>query len=170
MYTSRGLTLSPSEVGEVTFDLTPTKARARILDKHDKPKTQEPGKKPAVKEQSKKPRAKNKKLPTSQGDADAYWITKNRRGAAGKLAETTLGYEVGFFSTQSQGLTTGVVVREASQANKTEFTNWVDQYELDWKLVPVHNSSRERKSPMATAARRASDCLMDVLIVDHRAV
>lgn len=126
----------PPEVGEVTFDLTPAKARARILDKRDKPKTQSPGEKPAAKEQSQKPRAKNKKLTTSQGDPDAYWITKNRRGAAGKIAETTLGYEVGFFSTQSQGLITGVVVREAWQANKTEFTNWVDQYELDWKLGP----------------------------------
>ena len=126
----------PPEVGEVTFDLTPAKARARILDQRDKPKTQEQGQQPAAKEQSKKPAAKNKKLPTSQGDPDAYWITKNRRTAAGKIAETTLGYEVGFFSTQSQGLITGVLVREASQANKTEFTNWVDRYELDWKLGP----------------------------------
>lgn len=126
----------PPEVGEVTFDLTPAKARARILDKRDKPKTQGPGEKPAAKEQSQKPRAKNKKLRTSQGDPDAYWITKNRRGAAGKIAETTLGYEVGLFSTQSQGLITGVVVREASQANRTEFPNWVDQYAQDWGLGP----------------------------------
>ena len=130
----------PPKVGEVTFDLTPAKARARIVDKRDKPKTHEQGEKPAAKERSnnnnKKPAAKNKKLPTSQGDPDAYWITKNRRTATGKIAETTLGYEVGFFSTHSQGLITGVVVREASQANKTEFTNWVDQYESDWKLGP----------------------------------
>ena len=107
----------PPQVGSVTFDLTPAKARARILDQRDNPE-------------------RKIKLPRSHGDLDAYWITKRRRTAAGKIAETTLGYEVGFFSTQSGGLITGVCVREAAQANKTEFTNWSDQYRQDWQLGP----------------------------------
>jgi hypothetical protein len=132
------------QVGKVTFDLTPVKARARILDKRDQPKVQGQNQKPADKQKvqkpaakqgtAKKPAAKKKILPRSKGDPDAYWITKNRRGAAGRSAETTLGYETGLFSTQSQGIITGVVVREASQANRTEFPNWVDQYQKDWKL------------------------------------
>ena len=129
----------PPQVGKVTFDLTPVKARARILDKRDLPKTQEQKEKPAdktpaPKPTTKKPVAKKKILPRSQGDPDAYWISKNRRGAAGKTKETTLGFETGYFSTQSQGVITGVVVREAAQANKTEFPNWVDQYAQDWEL------------------------------------
>jgi Transposase DDE domain len=129
----------PPKVEEVTFDLTPVKARARILDKRDLPKATEQKEKtvdkpPAPKPTTKKPAAKKKIPPRSQGDPDAYWITKNRRGAAGKTKETTLGFETGYFSTQSQGIITGVVVREASQANRTEFTNWVDQYAKDWKL------------------------------------
>lgn len=127
------------QVGKVTFDLTPVKARARILDKRDLPKTQEQKEKsadkpPAPKPTTKKPAAKKKTLSRSQGDLDAYWISKNRRSAAGKTKETTLGFETGYFSTQSQGIITGVVVREASQANKTEFPNWVDQYAQDWGL------------------------------------
>ena len=126
----------PPQVGKVTYDLTPVKARARILDKRDKPKAAGQNQKPADKQPGKKPAAKkNKKiLPRSQGDPDAYWITKKRRGAAGRVTEVTLGYEAGFFATQSQGIITGVVVREAWQANRTEFTNWVDQYQRDWKL------------------------------------
>ena len=124
----------PPQVGEVTFDLTPAKARARILDKRDRPKAEGQDQKSADKQPGKKPAAKKKILPRSQGDPDAYWITKKRRGAAGRVTEVTLGYEVGFFSTQSQGIITGVVVRQASQANRTEFTNWVDQYQKDWKL------------------------------------
>ncbi|MGH9752701.1 MAG: transposase [Blastocatellia bacterium] len=129
----------PPKVEEVTFDLTPVKARARILDKRDLPKATEQKEKPvdkppAPKPAPKKPAAQKKTLTRSQGDPDAYWITKNRRGAAGKTKETTLGFETGYFSTQSQGIITGVVVREASQANKTEFPNWVDQYAKDWRL------------------------------------
>jgi len=129
----------PPKVGEVTFDLTPVKARARILDKRDLPKTQEQKEKPVdktpdSKPTTKKPATQKKILPRSQADPDAYWITKNRRGAAGKMKETTLGFETGYFSTQSQGIITGVVVREASQANRPEFPNWVDQYAEDWKL------------------------------------
>jgi hypothetical protein len=129
----------PALVGEVTFDLTPVKARARILDKRDLPKTQEQKQKPedkppVLKPAAKKPAAKKKILPRSQGDPDAYWITKKRRGPQGCVTETTLGFEVGLFSTQSQGIISGVVVREASQANRTEFTNWVDQYAQDWGL------------------------------------
>lgn len=131
----------PPQVGEVTFDLTPVKARARILDKRDLPKAKEQKEKPEdkppdLKPTAKKPAAKKKFLPRSQGDLDAYWITKKRRGAAGRVTEVTLGYEAGLFSTRSQGIITGVVVREASQANKTEFPNWVDQYAQDWKLGP----------------------------------
>jgi hypothetical protein len=144
----------PPEVSEVTFDLTPAKARARILDQRDRPKTPKPDHQPSIEAQSKKTgndkqsskttinrsgqksTTKNKTLPRSAGDPDAYWITKRRRGAAGRLTETTLGYEVGFFATHSQGLITGVVVREAEQANRTEFTNWVDQYQKDWQLGP----------------------------------
>jgi len=123
----------------VSFDLTPVKARARILDKRDLPKATEQKEKPADKTSdskptTKKPAAKKKIPPRSQGDPDAYWITKNRRGAAGRTKETTLGFEAGYFSTQSQGIITGVVVREASQANRPEFPNWVDQYAKDWKL------------------------------------
>ena len=129
----------PPKVEEVTFDLTPVKARARILDKRDLPKTQEQKEKPAdktpaPKPTTRKPAARKKTLSRSQGDPEAYWITKNRRTAAGKTKETTLGYETGYFSTQSQGIITGVVVREASQANKIEFPNWVDQYAQDWGL------------------------------------
>jgi Transposase DDE domain len=129
----------PPKVEEVTFDLTTVKARARILDKRDLPKTTEQKEKPednppAPKPTTKKPAAKEKIPTRSQGDLDAYWITKNRHGAAGKTKETTLGFETGYFSTQSQGIITGVVVREASQANRTEFPNWVDQYAKDWKL------------------------------------
>ena len=134
----------PPQVGKVTFDLTPVKARARILDKRDRPKANEQQEQSADKPQdlklaakkgaAKKPAAKKKSLSRSHGDLDAYWITKNRRGAAGKLKEVTLGYEAGLFSTQSQGVITGVVVREASQANKPEFPNWVDQYAKDWGL------------------------------------
>lgn len=128
----------PPQVGKVTFDLTPVKARARILDKRDLPKPQEQKEKladkpPASKPTTKKPAAKKKTLPRSQGDPEAYWISKNRRGAAGKTKETTLGYEAGYFSTQSLGIITGVVVREASQANKTEFPNWADRYAKDWE-------------------------------------
>lgn len=135
----------PPQVGKVTFDLTSVKARARILEGRDQPKTNRPpreklgapppppppaaGPGPAP-----KPAPQKKKLPRSQGDPDAYWITKKRRGVAGRITETTLGYEAGLFSTQSQGIITGVVVREAAQANRTEFTNWVDQYQQDWKL------------------------------------
>jgi hypothetical protein len=144
----------PPEVSQVTFDLTPAKARARILDGRDRPKTPKPDHPPSIEQHSKqtgndeqgsktttnrrgqKSTTKNKTLPRSAGDPDAYWITKKRRGAAGRLTETTLGYEVGFFSTQSQGLITGVVVRKDSQANRTEFTNWVDQYQKDWRLDP----------------------------------
>jgi hypothetical protein len=134
----------PPQVGEVTFDLTPVKARARILAGRDQPKApaaapkpapppprQEP---PASKGPSQKSAPPKKKLPRSLGDPEAYWITKKRRGVAGRITETTLGYEAGFFSTQSQGIITGVVVREAAQANRTAFTNWVDQYQQDWKL------------------------------------
>jgi len=134
----------PPQVGKVTFDLTPVKARARILDKRDLPKAngqkeqsadKEQALKPTVKQGSaRKPAAKKKIPPRSQGDLDAYWITKKRRGAPGRLTETTLGFEAGLFSTQSQGIITGVVVREASQANRTEFPNWVDQYAQDWGL------------------------------------
>ena len=124
----------PPQVGKVTFDLTPVKARARILDKRDQPKAEGHNQKPADKPPSQKPAAKKKILPRSKGDPDAYWISKKRRGAAGRTTETTLGYEVGFFSTQSQGIITGVLVREASQANRTEFTSWVDQYQQDWNL------------------------------------
>ncbi|MGH9929816.1 MAG: transposase, partial [Pyrinomonadaceae bacterium] len=131
----------PPQVGEVTFDLTPVKARARILDKRDLPKAEGQDPKPAVSRQAlqptaKKPAAKKKILPRSKGDPDAYWITKKRRGAQGRVTEVTLGYETGLFSTQSQGIITGVVVREASQANRTEFSNWVDLYQKDWKLGP----------------------------------
>ena len=122
------------QVGKVTFDLTPVKARARILDKRDLPKTQEQKEKSADKPPASKPTAKKKTLLRSQGDPEAYWITKNRRGAAGKTKETTLGYETGYFSTQSLGIITGVVAREASQANKTEFPNWTDQYAKVWGL------------------------------------
>ena len=129
----------PPQVGKVTFDLTPVKARARILDKRDLPKANGQKERSADKQQAhepttKKPAAKKKIPPRSQGDPDAYWITKKRRGAQGRLTETTLGYEAGLFSTQSQGIITGVVVREASQANRTEFPNWVDQYAQDWGL------------------------------------
>jgi hypothetical protein len=114
----------PPQVGEVTFDLTTVKARARILDKRDRPQ---------IEEQS---AAEKKPLSRSQGDLDAYWITKNRRSASGQIKETTLGYETGYFTTRSQGIITGVVVREAAQANKTEFPNWLDQYAKDWQLGP----------------------------------
>lgn len=131
----------PPQVGKVTFDLTPVKARARILDKRDLPKAQ--GQKEqsvalqqAHKARAKKPVAKKKIPPRSQGDPDAYWMTKKRRGAQGRVTETTLGYEAGLFSTQSQGIITGVVVREASQANRSEFTNWANQYAQDWELGP----------------------------------
>lgn len=127
------------QVRKVTFDLTPVKARARILDKRDLPKAsgqqeQSVALQQAHKPTAKKPAAKKKILSRSQGDPDAYWITKKRRGPQGRLTETTLGFEAGLFSTQSQGIITGVVVREASQANKTEFPNWVDQYAQDWRL------------------------------------
>lgn len=122
------------QVSKVTFDLTPVKARARILDKRDLPKANRQQEQSADKQQAHKPTAK-KKIPTrSQGDLDAYWITKKRRGPQRRLSETTLGFEAGLFSTQSQGVITGVVVREASQANKTEFPNWADQYAKDWGL------------------------------------
>jgi Transposase DDE domain len=129
----------PPQVGKVTFDLTPVKARARILDKRDLPKANgqeglSADKQRAHKPAPKKPAARKKIPPRSQGDLDAYWITKKRRGPQGRLTETTLGYEAGLFSTQSQGIITGVVVREASQANRTEFPNWVDQYAQDWGL------------------------------------
>lgn len=129
----------PPKVEQVTFDLTPVKARARILDKRDLPKAAEQkqtpaDKLPAPKSTSKKTAAKKKILPRSQGDPDAYWISKNRRTTAGRTKETTLGFETGFFSTQSQGIITGVVVRKDSQANRTEFPNWVDQYAKDWIL------------------------------------
>jgi Transposase DDE domain len=124
----------PARVEEVTFDLTPVKARARILDKRDRPKSEEQKEKPPAKQAGKKPAVKKKPLARSLGDPDAYWITKNRRGLAG--TETTLGFEAGFFATQSQGIITGVVVREASQANKTEFPHWLDQYAQDWHLGP----------------------------------
>ena len=131
----------PAFVGKVTFDLTPVKARARILDKRDLPKTEEQNQKPADTPQAhrptaKKPAARKTNPPRSQGDPDAYWITKKRRGAAGRITEVTLGYEAGLFSTWSQGIITGVVVREARQSNKTEFTNWADQYARDWGLGP----------------------------------
>jgi hypothetical protein len=127
------------QVGKVTFDLTPVKARARILDKRDLPQANGQNEQSADKQQSykpiaKKPAAKKKIPPRSQGDPDAYWMTKKRRGAQGRLTETTLGFEAGLFSTQSLGIITGVVVREASQANRTEFPNWVDQYAQDWGL------------------------------------
>ena len=127
----------PPKVGEVTFDLTPAKARARILDKRDLPKAdqqkeQPEDKTPDLKPTAKKSAAKKKILPRSQADLDAYWITKNRRGAPGRVKEVTLGYEIGLFSTQSQGIITGVVVRQATQANRTAFPNWVDQYAKDW--------------------------------------
>lgn len=117
-------------IGEVTFDLTTVKARARILDQRDRPQ--------AKGQQLPAPQsaAEKKPLSRSKGDPDAYWITKNRRGAAGQIKETTLGYETGFFATRSQGIITGAVVREATQANKTEFSNWLDQYAKDWKLGP----------------------------------
>jgi len=106
-------------VGEVTFDLTPVKARARILDKRDLPKLPNSSEKSEDKSSTLKPTArkraaKKKILPRSQGDPEAYWIAKNRRGAAGKLKEVTLGYEAGLFSTRSQGIITGVVVRQAA--------------------------------------------------------
>jgi len=133
------------QVGKVTFDLTPVKARARILEGRDVPKTNKPpSEKPGAPPPTASPAGtgpasksappQKKKLPRSHGDLDAYWITKKRRGLAGRVTETTLGYEVGLFSTQSQGIITGVVVREATQANRTEFTNWTDQYQQDWKL------------------------------------
>ena len=122
---------TPAQVEQVTFDLTPVKARARILDERDCPKPPDVGAKP-----SDKAPAEKKTLPLSQGDPDAYWISKKRRSASGRTTETTLGYEVGLFSTQSQGVITGVLVREAGQANRTEFTAWVDQYQKDWKLGP----------------------------------
>jgi IS5 family transposase len=129
----------PPQIGKVTFDLTPVKARARILNKRDQPKAQGHNQQSIDKQQShkpaaKKPAAKKKVLSRSKGDPDAYWITKKRRTAAGWIKEVTLGYEVGLFSTQSQGIITGLVVREAWQANRTEFPNWVDQYQQDWKL------------------------------------
>lgn len=136
----------PALVGEVTFDLTPVKARARIVNKRDLPKAngqqEQSADKPqaqppaANKRTTKKSAAKKKFPPRSQGDPDAYWITKKRRGAQGRVREVTLGYEAGLFSTQSQGIITGVVVREASQTNRTEFPNWVDQYAQDWGLGP----------------------------------
>jgi hypothetical protein len=126
----------PPEVGNVTFDLTPAKARARILDERDKPKTQPLGESVTNQEPNKKSTAKPKVLPRSRGDLDAYWITKNRRGTAGRFVETTLGYEVGLYATQSQGLITGVRVREASQANKTQFIPWTKTYVKDWRLGP----------------------------------
>jgi len=133
------------QVGKVTFDLTSVKARARILAGRDQPKTNRPQSAkpgapppptapPAGTGPVPKPAPQKKKLPRSQGDPEASWITKKRRGVTGRITETTLGYEAGFFSTQSQGIITGVVVREAAQANRTEFTNWVDQYQQDWKL------------------------------------
>lgn len=134
----------PPQIGKVTFDLTPVKARARILAGRDVPKTKQPQSEqpapppptapPTGTGPAPKPAPPQKQLPRSHGDPDAYWITKKRRGASGRITETTLGYEVGLFSTQSQGIITGVVVREATQANRTEFTNWTDQYQQDWEL------------------------------------
>jgi len=120
----------PAQVGEVTFDLTTVKARARILDQRDRPQTK--GQEPTSRQSA----AEKKSLSRSQGDPDAYWITKHRRSAAGRIKETTLGYETGYFATRSQGIITGALVREATQANKTEFPNWLDQYAKDWQLGP----------------------------------
>ncbi|MBO0722718.1 MAG: transposase [Blastocatellia bacterium] len=122
--------IGPPQVGEVTFDLTTVKARARILDQRDRPQSKE------QEQAGPQSASKKKPLPRSKGDPDAYWISKNRRGTAGPLKETTLGYETGYFATHSQGIITGVVVREATEANKTEFPNWLDQYAKDWKLGP----------------------------------
>lgn len=95
-----------------------------------KPQLPKPEQKPQPLAQKKK-----KPLPTSAGDKDAYWISKNRRGP-GRAKEVTLGYETGYFATRVGGLISGVVVRQASEANKTQFNNWTDQYEKAWQIEP----------------------------------
>jgi hypothetical protein len=128
---------------QITFDLTTIKARARLLEGRDIPKrkerltTQEQKKDGPTRGQKKRspPPKRKRDLPRSAGDQDAYWITKKRRGL-GKVTEVTLGYETGFFATRTGGLITEVVVREAAQANKTEFNNWIDRYEKQWQIGP----------------------------------
>lgn len=105
---------SQIDPGQVTFDLTPAKGRARIVQKRDNPGRQiEP--------------------PTSAGDPACYWIKKQRPGGT---AEVTLGYEVGLFSDWVGGVITGVVVRQQGQQNKLQFNDWVDDYQKAWQLKP----------------------------------
>ena len=125
------------DLSQVSGDLTTTKGRARIVEARDNP-------------------GRKRRLPSSAGDAQAYWIKKTYPTADGVRTEVTLGDEVGLWTARVGGLVGGVWVRRSGEENQRQFNDWARQYQRDGSAVaPRLSISADREFWTGSILRHA---------------